>query len=144
MKITKKSLIMILIVLVLAFIWGHSAMSREASQTESLAVGNFLTPFLELFVGKGKVTNHMVRKLAHFTEYAALGGLMALLLHEEGRKRFFYISYAALCALAAAVVDEGIQLFADGRGAQVQDVLLDLGGAVFGLAAVLVLCITVV
>ena len=35
---------------------------------------------LELFTGKGNVTDHLVRKLAHFCEYAALG----VLLEETG------------------------------------------------------------
>ena len=134
MKNTKKTAAIIIISVLIAFIWGHSAMSRSVSKAESLAVGNFLGPFLELFVGKGNVTDHLVRKLAHFTEYAALGGALAYLLHVDGKRSFFQISYAALCAMAVAVVDEGIQLFADGRGAQVQDVLLDTGGAIFGLA----------
>ena len=104
---------------------------------ESLAVGGFLTPFLEIFVGMGNVTDHLVRKLAHFTEFAAFGAVMAYLLHIERKKTFFHVSYTALCGMAVAVIDEGIQLFADGRGAQVQDILLDTGGSVFGIAVAL-------
>lgn len=139
MKNTKKTIAVILLILLIAFIWGHSAVSRETSKAESLAVGGFLTPFLELFVGNGNVTDHLVRKLAHFSEYAALGAALAFLLHTDGKTSLFRISYAALCAMAVAVADEGIQLFADGRGAQVQDILLDTAGAIFGLAMLLAL-----
>ena len=133
MKNTKKRLTIGLLLFLLAFIWGQSAMSRAVSRAESEAVGSFLAPLLELLVGRGNVTDHLVRKLAHFCEYAALGAVLAMLLRfTEGRSLFFG-SYAALCGMAVAVVDESIQLLADGRGAQVQDVLLDTGGMLFGL-----------
>ena len=60
-------------------------------------------------------------------------GALALLWESPGV--FFRGSYAFLLALAAAVVDESIQLVADGRGAQVQDILLDAAGSLTGLLA---------
>ena len=87
--------------------------------------------------GRGKRDDpYLVRKLAHFCEYGALGmilGALALLWESPGV--FFRGSYAFLLALAAAVVDESIQLVADGRGAQVQDILLDAAGSLTGLLA---------
>ena len=71
---------MVLLALLLAFIWLHSMMPAEDSAEESQRVGQFLTPFLELFVGEGNVTDHLVRKLAHFCEYGALGILAGALL----------------------------------------------------------------
>ena len=127
----KKTILTVLLVLMLLFIWGHSMVPAEASAAESGRVGALLTPFLELFVGK--VTDHLVRKLAHFSEYAALGVLLGAQLLVHGRTSLFHWSYVLLCALAAAVTDETIQLFVEGRGAQVQDVLLDLGGSAAGL-----------
>lgn len=129
----KKTILTVLLVLMLLFIWGHSMVPAEASAAESGRVGALLTPFLELFVGKGNVTDHLVRKLAHFSEYAALSVLLGAQLLVHGRTSLFHWSYVLLCALAAAVTDETIQLFVEGRGAQVQDVLLDLGGSAAGL-----------
>ena len=69
----KRVLLLILIVLTLLFIWGNSLLSREQSSDESAWVMHLVTPLLEAFVGKGNVTEHLVRKLAHFTEFAMLG-----------------------------------------------------------------------
>lgn len=131
-----KTILVVLLALLLAFIWLHSMMPAEDSAEESQRVGQFLTPFLELLVGEGNVTDHLVRKLAHFCEYGALGILAGALLLVKKESGIFHWSYALLCALAVAVIDESIQLLADGRGAQVQDVLLDIAGSLTGLLAV--------
>ena len=75
-----KTILVVLLALLLAFIWLHSMMPAEDSAEESQRVGQFLTPFLELLVGEGNVTDHLVRKLAHFCEYGALGILAGALL----------------------------------------------------------------
>jgi len=127
----------VLLILVLAFIWGHSMFSAVDSAEESRRVGQWITPFLEQFVGPGNVTDHLVRKLAHFCEYGVLGMILgALALLWKTLSAFFRGSYAFLLALATAVVDESIQLVADGRGAQVQDILLDATGSLTGLLTV--------
>lgn len=134
-----KTILVVLLALLLAFIWLHSMMPAEESQR----VGQFLTPFLELLVGEGNVTDHLVRKLAHFCEYGALGILAGALLLVKKESGIFRWSYALLCALAVAVIDESIQLLADGRGAQVQDVLLDTAGSLTGLLAVWLIAVLV-
>ena len=42
------------------------------SSQESRRGGQLLAPLIELFAGEGNVTDHLVRKLAHFTEYGLL------------------------------------------------------------------------
>ena len=138
-----KTILVVLLALLLAFIWLHSMMPAEDSAEESQRVGQFLTPFLELFVGEGNVTDHLVRKLAHFCEYGTLGILAGALLLVKKESGIFRWSYALLCALAVAVIDESIQLLADGRGAQVQDVLLDTAGSLTGLLAVWLIAVLV-
>lgn len=138
-----KTILVVLLALSLAFIWLHSMMPAEDSAEESQRVGQFLTPFLELLVGEGNVTDHLVRKLAHFCEYGALGILAGALLLVKKKSGIFRWSYALLCALAVAVIDESIQLLADGRGAQVQDVLLDTAGSLTGLLAVWLIAVLV-
>ncbi|MBQ7247542.1 MAG: VanZ family protein [Lachnospiraceae bacterium] len=132
----KRNILIILICILLTVMWGHSMMSGAVSEAESSAVRDFLEPVLELFVGKGSVTGLLVRKLAHFTEFMLLGLLTGELLHTLGRRGFFSRIFAFLCCMAAAVIDESIQIFSDGRGAQVQDVLLDCGGALAGLCLI--------
>lgn len=138
-----KTILVVLLALLLAFIWLHSMMPAEDSAEESQRVGQFLTPFLELLVGEGNVTDHLVRKLAHFCEYGALGVLAGALLLVKKESGIFRWSYALFCALAVAVIDESIQLLADGRGAQVQDVLLDTAGSLTGLLAVWLIAVLV-
>ena len=137
-----KTMLVVLLAFLLAFIWLHSMVPAEDSAEESQRIGQILAPILELFVGEGNVTDHLVRKLAHFCEYGALGVVLgALVLVRRGK--LFQWSYALLCALAVAVIDESIQLLADGRGAQVQDVLLDTAGSLTGLLAVWLIAVLV-
>ena len=138
-----KTILVVLLALLLAFIWLHSMMPAEDSAEESQRVGQFLTPSLELLVREGNVTDHLVRKLAHFCEYGALGIVAGALLLVKKESGIFRWSYALLCALAVAVIDESIQLLADGRGAQVQDVLLDTAGSLTGLLAVWLIAVLV-
>lgn len=133
-----KKLLIILLVLVLAFIWGNSCMTVADSRDESSRVMDLLKPFLEIFVGKGNVTLHLVRKLAHFTEFAALGSILALLLPLTWRGRLL----GASCGLLAGFLDETIQVFSD-RGDQISDVWLDFSGALFGLLVFTLLCLLV-
>jgi VanZ family protein len=79
-----------------------------------------------------------VRKTAHFVEYALFGLLVWRLVHFDPawaacRSREFLT--ALLLAALYAASDEFHQSFVPGREAAVRDVLLDSGGAGFGLAA---------
>ena len=74
----------------------------------------------------------ITRKLGHFTEYFLLGAelmLLAFLLRPAFRLRFIWL---LLFAGAIAAMDESLQL-TSGRGAAVNDVLLDIFGALAGL-----------
>lgn len=79
----------------------------------------------------------LVRKAAHFTEYAVLGYFMGLQwVRPDGRSRFWLPE--GLC-LAAASIDECIQLFVSGRAGQLRDVCIDLSGATLGVLVALML-----
>lgn len=75
----------------------------------------------------------VLRKIAHASEFAALGMVLTLLI-EEGRK--IKVLLLALCGLGAALIDETIQLFVDGRSGQIKDVWIDLAGFGVGVAIV--------
>jgi len=76
---------------------------------------------------------HIVRKLAHFTEYAVMGMLVCMglgLWYERGRCRFLLnVGWVSV----SAAFDELHQLFVAGRYASVRDVLLDTAGGAFGI-----------
>jgi len=126
------------IVLTVLFIFSQSLLGVSASQKESGSVLKAVSPVLEVFVGRGNVTDHLVRKLAHFTEFFTLGAELSALLWVRGAvgaQRYFNGLFAGV---AVALCDETVQLFT-GRGSQVQDVWLDIFGAVCGLLFVALL-----
>lgn len=69
--------------------------------------------------------HNLIRKAAHFTDYAIL---FWLLVRGPLEKR----PYTALaCCVIYAFLDEGHQIFAVGRGPSLYDVALDSSGALF-------------
>ena len=132
-------LLAILIIAVVAFIWGNSLDSNEVSAAKSERVLEWVRPLLEVFAGLSNVTEHLVRKLAHFFEYSVLGSLLAAWIFiRHGQIMKCWLIGPAF-GLAVAAVDETIQLFSDGRGAAIMDVLLDFSGVCFGIGAVSIL-----
>ena len=134
-------LILLAIVLALCFIFGNSLLDGERSGEMSASVLDFLHPVLrpaaELFSRKPvteESLHHLVRKLAHFIEFAVLACFSSLLLLRLcGRWRTPYLGCLLFCMLLAAVTDEFIQSFT-GRGSDVRDVVLDFCGALTGMA----------
>lgn len=121
------------------FVWGHSLVGGAASSLESGRFVALLRPAFEaLGVTDVDLMTFIVRKCAHFSEYAVLGGIarMFWLAVADGRVRERARRGVLLagCALTAAVpcIDETIQLFVPGRAGQVRDVLIDLSGAATG------------
>jgi len=90
------------------FIFSHSAQPAPVSGAQSRGVMAFVNEVLGSW-GLPGVSEHLLRKAAHFAEFTAL------------------------CAAA----DEGIQLFAPGRAARVSDILLDSCGMLVGLGLAL-------
>lgn len=122
-------------VAMIALIWGNSLVPGEGSSSLSTAVVEFVRSALDaVALPSAWVTNFLVRKTAHFTEYAILGVLTSQALDPDGS------SFRARGLLIAAVLvlvpslDETIQLSVAGRSGQVTDVLLDCCGAAFGVA----------
>lgn len=118
-----------LIFLTLAFIWGNSLLPGEVSGAFSQWVKHLLA---RLLPGDGPLVEEgsgLLRKIAHFTEFAALGALLAW---RSGMRQKSPIG--AFCSGgAAAALDETIQCFVPGRGPSVTDVLLDCGGVLTGM-----------
>ena len=124
----RQKVALVLTILVLCFIWGQSLLDPESSERESSFVFNLLYPFLYRIFGEVNATHHLVRKMAHFTEYAALGACLTLFFGYEQKNMLQSMNIALL----AALFDESIQLLSK-RGSQIQDVWLDFAGAVTGI-----------
>lgn len=94
-------------------------------------------------MGLPSLTEHMVRKLAHFCEYALLGFWYTLCLRVYTSHYIRHISWPLFLVLVMANVDETVQTFVDGRSGQLSDVWLDFSGGVTGLLCGLTLVVLV-
>ena len=133
---TAAFLLSILLLCNLAFIWGNSLVTQAESHDLSVGVLNFLPDFVKALFPNQEQLVHFVRKLAHFTEFACLGGLSAGLLALFHKVSFHLVVHLFCCGFFVAAIDETIQIFT-GRGSQLQDVWLDFAGFVTGLVLVL-------
>lgn len=119
------------------FVWSRSLFAGPASDAQSLSVVALLGPaFSSVGVTDVSVMNHVVRKTAHFLEYAVLGVLLSRTIVRPVRAPRA-CARLALGALVAGV-DETIQRFVPLRASSAADVVLDSAGVAFGLALGLV------
>mgnify|MGYP000181735826 CR=1 FL=1 len=120
----------------IVFIFSNSMQIGDVSESAS---GRVLLLMKKVFTRLGMpgvanhLTDHIVRKLAHFCEYALEGFLLTLCLRVYTRHFFVHISWPILGGLLTALTDETIQMFSDGRSSQLTDVWLDLSGAMAGI-----------
>lgn len=130
MKRTDKRLRLCITLLVcnLIFIWGNSLLPGEVSGAFSDWVKSILA---RLFSGdpNAPAGGGLLRKVAHFTEFAALGMCLAWLhgMLQKGKLLPF------LWGVLAASVDETIQRFVPDRGPSIRDVCIDSAGVLTGI-----------
>ena len=112
----------------LIFIWGNSLLPGEISGAFSDWVKSVLA---RLFGGGFQASSGrgLLRKVAHFTEFAALGALLGWLFGMLKKRRI----YPFLFGTAAACIDETIQMFVPDRGPTVRDVCIDSCGVLTGM-----------
>ncbi len=85
------------------------------------------------------LTEHLIRKTAHFLEYGVLGVLLWNCIRAYGWRRERLCLAQLWLGTVIPLTDETIQLVTPGRSGQVSDVWLDMSGLLFGtLAAVAV------
>lgn len=121
---------LLLAVIMVAVIWGNSMMPGD----ESLRMSGMITTILTIIGDALSITfnwdvEHLVRKLAHFLEFAFLGWLLCRTYDEFHIGHRTSTGYIFFICLFVAVVDEYIQAFSPGRSSMVKDVLLDFSGA---------------
>ena len=118
-----------LLVCNLAFIWGNSLLPGEISGAFSNWIKSLLAPIFPSLEQEGSSGGFLLRKLAHFTEFAALGALLSWLFGMLAKGKLLPFAWGA----AAACVDETIQMFVPDRGPGIRDVLIDCGGVLTGM-----------
>lgn len=131
----------IALVACIAFIFHNSLEAGTLSSARSQEVMARINAILHR-VGLGPLSEHTVRKLAHFAEFTLEGFLLMLCLRVYTARFVRHISWPLLGGMTTALMDETIQRFIPGRSSQVTDVWIDMGGVVFGaLVALIVLLI---
>lgn len=126
-----------LLVANLTLIWGNSLLSGEISGAISGFVTEVLGKLFGMTPGESEGGHGLLRKIAHFSEFACFGALLAWRLSMAGRKGEALITQTLLGGLLTACVDETIQRFVPGRSSSLLDVWIDFSGAAVGLILLL-------
>ena len=111
------------------FIWGNSLLPGTISGAISGWVRDILASILPGGSAEPDTGHGMVRKLAHFTEFACLGGLLYWMFTMLKKTPWL----ALPCGMLVAAIDETIQMFVPDRGPSVWDVAIDSSGVVLGM-----------
>lgn len=139
-KVNKKTIITRIILLVLILIWvflvyGFSNQSGTESSGISRMVAEFLFDSEELI----EKAEPVIRKLAHFSEYA-VGGILFYSLfstYNFTKRKRTLISEGL--GIWYAILDEIHQLFVPGRSGNIIDVIIDSLGVMFGIVCIRVI-----
>lgn len=130
-------LCIVLLVLNLAFIWGNSLMTADMSRAFSTLVQKLLAVLLP---GGGDTAgeggHHLLRKLAHFTEFTCLGLCLSWLTRMLRESKWEHFIIPLLSGALVASIDEIIQIFVPGRGPGILDVGIDTLGVTLGVVLI--------
>ena len=136
----KKKSCWLLVALMVIFIFSNSAASAGTSNGMSLTVSEWVRPVLNT-VGLHPETdflNFVIRKLAHFSEYALLGCLIAA-AYRLPPWSWMKSKAALLPFFIIPVLDENLQRFSAGRSCELRDMLIDSAGMAVGMFLAIVL-----
>ena len=117
-----------LLILNLAFIWGNSLLPGSVSGAISDWVKNLIAMLFPVDTSAAS-SGGLLRKVAHFTEFAALGMCLTWLFAMLQKAKYWPFA----CGAAAACVDETIQRFVPDRGPSLLDVGIDSCGVLTGM-----------
>ena len=116
------------------FIYANSLMDGTTSSAMSGFVLKLIQKAMETIgVSPALITPHIVRKLAHFCQYALLGFLTTVTVRLWYGKLKSHIFMILFLGLLVPVSDEFLQLFIAGRTGAVQDIVLDFTGFIAGM-----------
>lgn len=117
---------------VLLFIWGNSLLPASVSGALSGWLHDLLTAILPEGSGSSG-GDGLLRKIAHFTEFALLGGVLCRLFRIKGERVLAAGALSLGCGFFAACVDELLQHLSPGRSPSLRDVCIDLAGVLTGI-----------
>lgn len=130
---TKRRILTAITILFVLFIFHNSMYSGPQSGSQSRYVMNLLNHLLNVLGSPMILSEHLVRKAAHFAEYFVLG-ILVLITARSYRKTIRDLVFVDMFfLLLVPVIDEFIQLYTPQRGSSVLDVLLDFSGGMAGM-----------
>ena len=121
---------LVLLFLWLGFIFYNSFSDGIRSTEQSNRVVDFLQSILRTFDPEVMLDVSAVRTSAHFIEFFVLGFLYCLGTFFIRSSRLSLFLHSLSLSLFTAFVDETIQMFSAGRGAEIKDIWTDLSGAI--------------
>ena len=125
----KRIVLLVLIILWAWFVFGFSNQDGDESSGLSRKVAEFFFHTEEALA----IAEPIIRKIAHFTEYA-LGAVLMYLLADtydySSKKKFIIVLGLGIWY---ASIDEIHQTFIPGRSGNIKDVCIDTAGFLFGM-----------
>lgn len=133
-RIKKQYIWTAVLVLYAAFVFSNSMKPASLSSKDSGFVLRLVQQILAPAGGlAGLVTEHLVRKMGHFTEYAVFGILLTVCVRSWKATAWQGAAIRLAAGFLVPFCDETIQLFVEGRSGQLSDVWLDAAGVFFGV-----------
>ena len=142
LELSLKILLIVLIVSTLTFVFYQSSLPKKESAELSQSASDIIEPYIPSDTPTGAYIHTNIRKIAHFTEFFALGFEIGLYVFLFLRKKRF-VAYSFVAAPLVALCDETIQIFSD-RGSSVSDVWIDVLGYVCAATAVYLIAFIIV
>ncbi|WP_312431714.1 VanZ family protein [Lacrimispora sp.] len=130
----KKAIWTAVTILFILFIFSNSMQPSDISSADSGWVLRVAQESLgSMGISTRWLTEHIIRKTGHFTEYTLLGILLYGCICSYGfpAERRYFLRLTA--GFMVPFVDETIQLGVRGRSGQISDVWLDCAGVAFGI-----------
>lgn len=145
MKFVKKKIIWhILLIAYILFIFSNSLTPADESSAESGFVLRLVHQAINsVGLTAPWLTEHIIRKCAHFGEYTVLGILLFQSMNHLGVGVAARRQLHMLLIFFVPFVDETLQLFTEGRSGQISDVWLDMSGVITGTILYLCICLLV-
>lgn len=146
----KKLLCLLLVVLTMGTMYYFSSQEGDMSKHQSDSAVNVIDNIRseitlknnKIISVKEKVFNelkqygdkgYVVRKMAHFSIYAAIGFSISLFVYVLTKRIYISSIVAMIASISYAYYDEMRQLAVDGRVGSMKDVLIDASGALTGI-----------
>ena len=127
----------------LAFIFANSLQNANKSSKRSSTVTAVIVETIQKVTKKTvdvKKAEKIVRKSAHFSEFALFSVLTTFSFFVWGTRLRDLVWRTLFCGLVTAAADEYLQSFSPGRAPMVTDVWIDFFGVILGFLVSFLIC----